>query len=495
MSFLFVLILLGVAGFYLSFNLMIPQKIEDPDEGVYLMVARLLHRGYPHDSFTFDQFLMFPQILALAFRIFHDSLCVGRLVVVAFSLAGLLGMVVLARQLGSRWTTAALVALVGVTEPYYFAQSRVVMADAPATACIVWALVCMAQFYRVDRRRWLGLSGALTAAALTIKPLTVVFAAVIGALLLSHRVQWRNGRLHLKLREISLDLIAFVVSAVLIAAPSVNFLDLSGEFRRTVFAHWLEIPYYAAGTLDRVRGLFNFFARTFMWLPFAIAGIARGVRFARSLTVALVAGELGSAALLVQFPPWRHHYMLLSPVLTVFAVVGLDQVFFWLKQKWKLGRSHRTGENGADRASKFLPVNLRLGLVILFLSLPWLAYNNLKVLNQRANELSRLTAYLKQHSAPHTYWLSDDAIIVYSADRLVPPSAMNLTFERTFKSYDEGRGELMKVMSHDPIEGIVVFSDISPDPKLISWIRTQFPVSNFMPGDSPQTTAHVFSRQ
>src|SRR6266700_3352570 len=72
------------AAWYLTTNLMRPQ-LGSRDEGVYLMVARLLDYGYPHTAFFFDQLFGFPQILAYVFRIFGDSAQSGRFTVVAFS--------------------------------------------------------------------------------------------------------------------------------------------------------------------------------------------------------------------------------------------------------------------------------------------------------------------------------------------------------------------------------------------------------------------------
>jgi hypothetical protein len=120
---------------------------------------------------------------------------------------------------------------------------------------------------------------------------------------------------------------------------------------------------------------------------------------------------------------------------------------------------------------------------------------NLQVLNKSANDLTRLIPYLKHESAAQSYWISDNAIIVYSADRLMPPAAMNLAFPRTFVSYAFGRDELEKVITHYPVTGIVLTSGYRQDPKLISWIRTQFPVSRFVPGDSLDVAAHVYSRK
>ena len=489
--FVVVLFALGIAAFYLSLHLMVPQK-EDPDEGVYLMAARLLNAGHPCSSFSFDQFWMFPRLLAASFQIFHDSLGVGRVVVVVFSVTGLIGMAVLAGQLGAPWA-APLAIICGVIDPCYLAQSRIALSDVPGVACMIWAVVTITLFRRRDQRGWLALGGAITASALVIKPLTVIFAAVLVAWLILHRIQRSDAGLQLKLRELALDFMVFGGAAILIAAPFVDFGDLAGEFRRTVFAHWTESQQDAPGVIQRLRGLLNYIARVFMWLPFAVVGIWGGMRSDRQLTTGLAAGELLSAALLVQFPPWPNHYTLLSPVLIVFAAAGMHHALMLLKHSFDRAGQSRGGI-GSTAGPKFITVLSRLGISVWLLSLPWLVHNNLQVLDEPTNDLTSLTTYLKANGASGRYLLTDNAIIVYRADGLIPPIAMNLPFPRTFSSYANGRNELQKVMSRYPVSAIVLTSDYAQDPRLIFWIRQQFPNSALVRGNSLETTAHVFSR-
>src|SRR6266404_3182300 len=89
------------------------------DEGVYLMVGRLLHRGYETHVFFFDQFWLFPKIIAAAFGLFGDALIAARLIVFVFSLLGLLGVAALTYQLGGRSIAAMAAILIGALNPIY----------------------------------------------------------------------------------------------------------------------------------------------------------------------------------------------------------------------------------------------------------------------------------------------------------------------------------------------------------------------------------------
>ena len=480
----------GFAAWALTFHLLVPQK-EDPDEGVYLMVARLLNAGYPRSSFVFDQFWLFPQAIGFAFRIFGDSLAVGRLTMVAFSLAGLLGMAVLSRLLGARCGTLAF--LIGVIEPYYLLQSRFVMSDVPGAVCVVWAAVTMAEFTRQNRRCWLGASGALTAAALIIKPLTICFAVALGSWLIIHRLREGKG-VQPRIRNVAADLAVFLAVGCMVAVPFVDLTNLPGEFQRTVFSHLLEGRQDSPGVLRRLQGPRDFIARCFMWLPFAAIGLAEARRCARGLADTLLIGELGSMALLAEFPPWQNHYTLLSPFVAVFAAVGIENGWRAVLHVSREG-ARSLPEGQRPEYPTWTTGCFRLGVATWILSSPWLFYNDLKVLNGPANDLSRVTTYLREKTGPGSFVLPDHAMITYLADRPMPPSAMNLPLPRTFATFDEGRTQFERVMTDYNIAAVVFMSQYKADPNFVAWLAERFPVYQLIPGDSPENTAHVFTRR
>ena len=142
--------IIGLAALYLWPDSIVRHN-RDIDEGVYLMVARLIHRGHDIHTFFFDQFWLFPKTLATVFNLIGDSLFAGRLTVFAFALVGLIGIAVLCYQLGARWSTASIAILLGAISPLYVRQARMVMSDVPATACIVWALVFLYAFQKIGR--------------------------------------------------------------------------------------------------------------------------------------------------------------------------------------------------------------------------------------------------------------------------------------------------------------------------------------------------------
>src|SRR5581483_202259 len=394
---------------------------------------------------------------------------------VLFSLAGLLGMALLAHNAGAR-RFAPVAVLCGIIDPYYLYQSRFVQTDMPAVVCIVWAIIFLCYFWRRESRICLAISGGLSAAALLIKPLTLAFAALIVMSIFLHRARRTDGRLRIDFRNLAIDTVTFFSAALLVALPFVNVGDIVGEFHRTVGAHWIERPQDAPGFIERLSGLIDFLRVAFVWLPLAFIGALAGLRSHRRLTWLLLLGEFFSAIVLLQFPPWEDHYVLLSPILIILAVIGMEQAYARFQEGFK------------KRLSIFAAVAFVLGL-------PWLVHNDIHVLRTRPNDLTKVTTYLRQNIPPDAFIISDYAIVAYLAGRLLPPSAMNLCFPRTFRSYEMAHDDLARVIGRYPVAAVVLMSDHEQDPRLIDWIREQFPRANVVEGDSLKTTAQIFARQ
>src|ERR1700692_4221921 len=228
----------GLAAWYLMPDALVSRR-RDVDEGVYLMVARLLNGGDASSTFFFDQFWLFPKTLATAFQLFGDSLIVGRLTVFGFSLVGAIGITILSYRLGARWA-APLAILAAAVEPLYLRQSRVAMSDIPCAACLTWALVSLVAFQKNRRRFWLALSGVCAAASLTIKPLAIGFFVSLVILLLIQRARREAGRLRFDLNALAMDLLVFAVSGIITAAPFIDLLHPINEYRRTILLHLAE---------------------------------------------------------------------------------------------------------------------------------------------------------------------------------------------------------------------------------------------------------------
>lgn len=479
----------GFAAWYLMPDAAISRR-RDIDEGVYLMVARLLNRGYSSSTFFFDQFWLFPRILTQAFRWFGDSLIVARLTVLGFSLVGLIGMALLSYQLGARWAAPAAIFL-GAVEPIYLRQSREVTADVPSAACLTLSLVFLFAFQKRSRRLWLAVSGASAGASLIIKPLAIGFVIAFVVLLFIHRARREANRLRVDAADLTIDLLVFLAAGTITAAPFVDLLHPIDEYRRTVGFHLVEKNWLAPTAIDRWSALLGFTRRNIPWLALAAVGVAA----LRPLTVAgslLVAGELISVAILLQLPPWMNHYTLLIPVLIVFSVVALERGIIALKQAIVDLRAKRA----IPDSRRLLAIIFVASFLIACADLPWMVHYNRRVLHPPPDHLEAVVRYLQENTNPGDYLLTDDVIMPYLADRLVPPSAINLSFAATFKFDQTSATHLDTTLRQYPVAGIIASARYLRNPRLMSWIETSFPSSiTIRADDTDRVLARIYGCQ
>jgi hypothetical protein len=482
-------IAIGLATWCLMPDAVVSRR-RDVDEAVYLMVARLLGHGYAPSTLFFDQFWLFPKTLAATFRLFGDSLIVGRFTVFGFSLVGAIGVAVVSYQLGARWA-APLSILAIALEPLYLKQSRVAMSDIPSAAFLTWALVLLIAFQKDPRRLWLALSGVCAAASLTVKPLAIGFAVSLVILLLTQRVRRDAGSLCFDLSALVIDLLVFAVFGIITAALFIDLFHPISEYRRTIMFHLAERNWLAPTAADRGRALLGFTRQNIPWLGFAAAGVA-SLRPLPVIAWALLAGELLSTGILLQLPPWLHHYTLLVPLLIVFSVLGVDRGFIALKQTMTdLGN-----QAAISKSSKPLAIIFVVALFVACVDLPWIARYDYRAVYPRPQNLEPAISYLEQNTAPGDYLLSDDVMIPYLANRLVPPSAINLTFAATFK-FDQTSGTYLETtLRRYPVAGVIVSARYLRNPQLMSWIESNFPVSAQLGGDDPRTpVVRIYSRE
>lgn len=495
--------LLLLAFQYATTNLLAVQ-LSDPDEGVYLGVARLLNYGHGYSEFFYDQFWLFPQILAFMMRVAGDSLQTGRLTIVLFSMLGLLGMVLLARQLGAGWL-ALLAIPFGILNRYYLLESRITMADVPSVSLLIWALFAAFAFSQSNKRVWLLVSAVCCSAGLVIKPLGVAFVVPVVYAVLAARIKRVQGHWQINPGALLVDGILFITFALLTAAPFVNLLDLRGEYQRTVGFHLAESAWYAPSTQMHLEGILGFLAEDRMWFGLAFVGLVLSINSRKGMVITLVAAELLSAYLLFLLPPWENHYTLLAPLLTTFAAVGVAggaRTFLsFLRQEWRAAHAS-TGETAVTtsthqlRALSFVlvvTVLWVLGAVLWFHDMPELARYNRNILDHRAPDVTKVVKYLDTQMAPGDFVLSDNPIIVYLAKCLIPPSAVNLPYASTFRFSPISNAKLAQSITQYPVKAVIVTDGYKSNRRLMGWIESNFPtVNNVGGGRSNLMSASIY---
>ncbi len=134
-----------------------------------------------------------------------------------------------------------------------------------------------------------------------------------------------------------------------------------------------------------------------------------------------------------------------------------------------------------------------IALVIALVDLPWLARHNRRIAHPPTDNSSAVIRYLEESTAPNAYLLSDDVMIPYLANRLVPPPAINLSFAATFK-FDQASAKHLEAALHDyPLAGVVAAGRYLRNPPLMSWIEATFPISTPVHADgSDKVIAQIY---
>lgn len=445
-----------------------------PDEGVYLIAARLLNYGYPFSTFFFDQFPLFPQIIAAAFRVGGDTVLTGRLTIVLFSLLGLLLLALLAWRL--RWRSAApLAVLLTVVHPYFLEQSRYTLAEVPSITLLLGALLGVLLYTQGARRVWLAAAAVCFSASLLIKPLAVGFGLTIAWWLVARVVAGERGWTRsMRVREFVLDLALFGCVGLLTALPFLELFNLGAEFEKTAGFHLAETRFYAPQFSERQFGLITFGTVSSAWLGLALLGAVVAVRNAPNSILPLVLGEFVSAAVLLQLPPFHHHYAILVPVLALLAAVGVEAggASFLAALKPLIRRRRWSREKGTYLLAGAFLLVAAIGLT----EAGRLARVDYNIINKTKNDQQRIFDLVTQYIKPGDFVISDDPMSVYLAGGLIPPPTINVTYESTCSLFAGCRQKLEESVRDYPVRSVLDTGLFRRNPGVTSWIKTHFPV-------------------
>ena len=129
------------------------------DEGVYLMMARLVRLGYaPYTEVYITQGPVFIYSLVAAFHLLGTTTVAGRLVTISYAIIGLLAVALTARELGGELSGLSAVVLL-ILAPEFFRLSRAAMPDVPTLSMATLAVMSTLCYLRSGCRAWLILAG------------------------------------------------------------------------------------------------------------------------------------------------------------------------------------------------------------------------------------------------------------------------------------------------------------------------------------------------
>src|SRR5439155_11909751 len=160
----------------------------------------------------------------------------------------------------------------------------------------------------------------------------------------------------------------------------------------------------------------------------------------------------------------------------VFSVIGVERGVIALKQTIADLRCDRA----ITDSKRLLAMIFVAALLLACADLPWIVRYDRRLLHPPPGSLEAVVRHLQENTNPDDYLLSDDVIMPYLANRLVPPSAINLSFAATFK-FDQTSGtRLETTVCRYSVAGIIASARYLRYPRLMSCYYANFPDSTMV---------------
>jgi hypothetical protein len=165
----------------------------DTDEGINLIKALLVGRGYPlYLAIWSDQPPLFTHLLAWAHSLFGYDVNVGRTMVLVFSSLLVWGLGIYLRRVWGSWHALAAVVLV-VLLPFFPQLSTLIMIGLPAISLAVLAMAAIVLWHERRNPLWLVCSALACSLSMFIKLFTGILAPIlIAGLLLEGYAAYRR---------------------------------------------------------------------------------------------------------------------------------------------------------------------------------------------------------------------------------------------------------------------------------------------------------------
>jgi len=389
----------------------------DPDEGIYLMWARLMYAGHPlYTQVWSDQTPGLPTLLTGLFHLLGPSVDAGRALIVVIVGIGLFSTGLIAYALGGRWAILA-GPVVLLIAPNLFRLSRAIMGTLPAMCLATLALAMGLLYLQAGRRRWLVLAGLSLAASILIKPITAYAIAPLGL-----AVVWRErpGGWQSGWREIGLEAALLLVATALPLAGVMMAFDANAFWQQVLGTYFGSRSAFAYDPVANGRAIWRYLGENNLGLV-ALAGVGtlwwvtrhgrQGVWLLAWLVITLV-------VMITQAPlfPWQHLVPLLFP-LAVGAGLMLDAL-------WTNSASRHPALRSKPRLQRLAWITSgSLALLLYLTGLPATLRADAALLQVRGDvQQAEAVQFIRAITRPEEIIISDDQMIAFRANRLVPPA-------------------------------------------------------------------------
>jgi 4-amino-4-deoxy-L-arabinose transferase-like glycosyltransferase len=432
----------------------------EDDEGTFLVTSQSVFEGHPlYREVWFNYLPGLMGILTTAFGLGGVNVEAARSVIVLFAGLLLFGLAESAYQVAGH-RARILAPLLLVITPSFVRLGRAVMAEVPAGAFTMWALLAALLYLRSGRWLWLILAGLLAGGSVLIKyPAAVTVFPIASAVLLHPS---RSGAKALNWRTLRhLVLLGFSIAAPIVISV-IPFIS-SAFWTQVVTTYLNSRSAYTVVLGENVTKLAEYLAENNWGLvPLACGGLLWLLR--RNWTGGLVAGTwvVGYLVATLGHSPLTEHHLLL--VLVPLA---------WLSS---IGLGHLTGLRDLyHRDERVLSVLLLLGLVVYvlgFSSMLSVTMGRLSWAGDAQQEEWKAARLVAQSTHPGDYVISDFPMITFRAKRQAPPWLANLSGMR-FRTGEISDQDLQRDTLEYKVRAVVFWENklYKKAPNFVNWIE------------------------
>ena len=413
------------------------------DEGLYVQRAALANEGFRlYEDIAFNKPPLLVWILRLAFRLFGRTLPAARMACLALSLIGFVTFGALVALLWGRWAGLLAAGLL-LSLPEIPVRAHAVMSDWPALTFALVALAGALVFRRRGRRSWLVLSALAFAASMSIHPFLIYLALPLMAILLIPGIA---GEGHRTSRTSLLDLLLFC--AVGIAAGLLVFAFV----KQHAFVEWvvrsnvsgLDAEVIVAETGMELLGMYlgDHLALVGLAALGLVALLSKGGAWPR-IWLHLIWALSTIVVFSLWSPIWSHYLFLITFPLIGLAASGIRSILgAWLGAE---------GDFGLGRSW----LHNLLGILLIGSSLVY----GIERWGAEAPQLEggpewssvRLEGveFLRENAAPDEFVATDDLLIAFVAERLVPPALTETTLRHVITGQLTDEEVVLSLLRHN----------------------------------------------
>ncbi|MFN8474263.1 MAG: hypothetical protein U0822_18865 [Anaerolineae bacterium] len=402
----------------------------DADEGIQLVQAQLMSRGYHlYSDIWMDQPPGVPLSLLAGFRIFGESVETGRLIVLLYALVGLAALALLAAglcvaagrdsifgkdrsdakdsmRLLAPGIAAVAAPLLMVLAPNFFWLARSVVRDIPATSVAMLAVALALVYGNTGRVRWLFLAGVVLGWALWLKLTAALYGVPLVAL--AAPGVWRASH---RLRETVWAVAALAAGLILAWLPFLVFFDVRGFIDQALSTPVAARNVWPNRAPEYAQWLWEYLTIENLGITaLAVVGGWALIRRRSYVGVVMLGWLALTAFVLVNQRPLfaKHHFLLFLFPLVALAGVGVSGV-------WDILRSPR-------RAGAVSVAVVLAALALVAVRAPGQASDLVDLVDPGPyRSLLEAVDWVKTHTAPGDIIAADPPMIAFRAGRTQIP--------------------------------------------------------------------------